>query len=350
MRKKNILIYKRTYKHNYGDPIIADCCGYLIQTAAEKHNLPVKISMANVFCRLSFLNRLRLRHTDIIVYPGGGLNSVPFNEMLLKLLHHAEAYPSIEIYIHAIGINRKKVKKRNVRLLKEMFRLPQVKQVTTRGDIGKLEKYMKTPKPYPPALVFDPAVWVNEAYGIERDPNSDVIGIGLIRPEIFSERSTGISEKQVKQMYKDIVGELETRGFRWQFFTNGLYGEYRFGVRLLKEKGRSRREYIGHHIFSAKKLVKKIAGYRAVIAARMHANIIATSLNIPSVGLVWNDKMNLFAEIIGCQDRYIAQEHLTDAGYIADRMESAIREGYDQKRIHAMKQNTMETIQNIILD
>lgn len=348
MRKKNILIYKRKYKHNYGDPILADCCGYLIKKAAEESGIPVKVTMADVYCKLPFIIDFHLRHTDIVVYPGGGLNSVTFNQMLLRLFERIHTYDAIEIFINAVGITRIKPKKANVKLLKQLFHMPQIKQITTRGDIGKLEKYIADSKPYPPALVFDPAIWVNEAYCIERNPKSEIIGIGLIRPEIFEERKTDISENQVENMYIGIIEELEKRNYQWQFFTNGLYGEYRFGVQLLKKMGRSKRKYIGSHIFSARKLVKKIAGYQAVIAARMHANIIATSLGIPSVGLVWNDKMNMFAEMIGCEERYIPPERLMEAEYITNQMEAAMREGYDMERIEAMKKTTMHTIQNIV--
>ena len=349
MRKKKILIYKRKHDHNYGDPILADCCGYIIKKTAEECGVAVKVAMADVFCRRPFIIRFWLRKKDIVVYPGGGLNSPKFNRMLLELFRYVEAHAEIEVYINAVGINRVKPKKANVKLLKEIFNKPQVKQVTTRGDIGKLEKYIDTQKPYPPAVVFDPAIWVNEADGIERDPNAEVIGVGLIRPEIFEVR-TGVSRDEIVKVYKDIVEELEKRNYRWQFFTNGLYKEYRFGVKLLKEMGRSRREYIGLHIYSPRKLVKKIAGYQAVIAGRMHANIIATSLEVPSVGLVWNDKMNLFAEMIGCQERYIQSEKLAETKHIVDQMETAMREGYDTKRIEAMKAVTVETIRNIVLD
>ncbi len=177
-----------------------------------------------------------------------------------------------------------------------------------------------------------------------------MIGIGVISPDIYQRNGSAFSEEDVLAMYTGLIAELEKRGYEWQLFTNGLLGEYRFGIRILKMLHKSVRRHIGFHILSARSLVKKISGFRAVIAARMHANIIATSLDIPSVGLVWNDKMNLFAQMIGCEHRYPDVERIKDASYVVDVMELAIKEGYDRESMDAMKAATMETYCNIVTD
>lgn len=350
MKKKKILIYKRKYKHNYGDLVLADCCRYLLYQAADICKTPIRVSVANVYEKFDFLIRLWLKNKDAVVYPGGGLNSAVFNEMLLHIFTFIEQREQIAVYFNAVGISRVKPKKKNIVLLKELFNKPQVRQVTTRGDLAQMKKYISVPQPYPPRLVFDAAVWAGEAYGIQKDSASQVIGIGVINPDIYQRNGSEFSEEDVVAMYIGLIGELEKRGYEWQLFTNGLFGEYRFGLRILKMLRKSVRRHLGFHILSARSLVKKISGYRAIIAARMHANIIATSLDIPSVGLVWNDKMNLFAQMFGCEARYISVERMKDTSYIADVMELAIKEGYDRESMDAMKAATMETYCNIVTD
>jgi polysaccharide pyruvyl transferase WcaK-like protein len=124
--------------------------------------------------------------------------------------------------------------------------------------------------------------------------------------------------------------------------------DYKFGVKVLKKLGLSEKKYLGKNVSNSRGLVKKIASYKAVVAARLHANIIATSLRVPSVALVWNDKMNLFAEIIGQEERYINVDKLLDAQYICQQLELAIQNGYNEDKIEQMKAVTVETIQNIV--
>lgn len=96
-------------------------------------------------------------------------------------------------------------------------------------------------------------------------------------------------------------------------------------------------------------LVKQIASFKAVIAGRFHANIIATSLGIPSVALVWNEKMRAFSELIGCPERYVGSpETLQNPAEIIRILETAMAEGYDEKRIEKYKKKTLRTIKNIL--
>lgn len=346
---KKILVFSRLEVENYGDPIIADCCKYLIEKVAEKQHIPVKTTMADIYEPNMKLLRHQLQGQDAVVFPGGGMNSPAFNRMVITILDLLREEGRASVFFNAIGIARVNPKKGNPTLLKEMLNRPEVKQVTTRGSIKKLRRYLSTEKAYPPRLVLDPAVWVNEAYGIERNVDAQIIGVGVIRPEIFKRNGSEFSVEDVYQLYMDIIEELERRGYEWQLFTNGWKEDYQFGVSLLKRMGRDRKVYLGDNVKSARELVEKIAGYRAVVAARLHANIIATSLEVPSIGLVWNDKMNMFAKTVNCAERYISGEALLNTKHIIDQMEEAIANGYDTEEINRMKRKTIRTIKNIVI-
>jgi len=75
-------------------------------------------------------------------------------------------------------------------------------------------------------------MWVNEAYGIEKDPEAKVIGIGVIRPDIFKSNGNKFSPEAVKNMYKGIICELEARGYQWKLFSNGMPEDYQFADHL----------------------------------------------------------------------------------------------------------------------
>lgn len=348
--KKRILVLSRKKITNYGDPIIGECCKYIIEKTARENNVRVKVYLGNVYEENPEIMKKDLKRMKAVVFPGGGLNSVVFNKKVLKIFDYIEQRKNISVYFNAIGILRVDPKKKNEALLEQIFNHKQVKQITTRGDYEQLQKYIHEPKAHPSKLVFDPAIWVNEAFGIEKKADSEVIGIGIIRPEIYHSNGNDFSEEDVYNMYIGIIQELEKRGYKWKLFGNGMKEDHQFGIKLLKRLELEPSKYIGARVKSPKALVKKIASFKAVIAARLHANIIATSLQVPSVGLVWNDKMNLFADIIGCQERYIQAEKLLDSKLVVDQVELAIEQGYDLERIEAMKATTVETIKNIVLD
>ena len=82
---------------------------------------------------------------------------------------------------------------------------------------------------------------------------------------------------------------------------------------------------------SSRELVRTIAGFDAVLAIRMHAAIISYALDIPSMDLVWNEKIPYFYKNTGYPDRALelelctpevvlrmTQELLDDRGFKAD--------------------------------
>jgi polysaccharide pyruvyl transferase WcaK-like protein len=348
-RKKRILIIGRISAKNFGDSVIVDTCKYIIEKCAAQDRKRVKVQAVDVYEKDREVWKKRLEGQDVVVYPGGGLNSVKFNQMLIRIFRVIKENPKTRIFINAIGLLENNINPKNENLLIRLFNFPLVDQVTTRGSYKMLEQYIEKKKKYPPKLVFDPAIWTDETYDVHRDESSEVIGIGVIRPAIFEANKNEFSEENVYAMYEGIISELDKRGYKWKLFTNGFEDDYVFAGELLDKLGLDREEYLGPKIMGNKELVEQIAGFKAVIAARLHANIISTSLRVPTVALVWNEKMHFFADIIGCPERYLPAEQLSDTKLIVDRMETAIAEGYNEERIEAMKAETIETIRNIYL-
>lgn len=345
--KKKIVVYSRKNISNYGDPIIGDCCKYLIEKTAKENKIRVKVTVADIYRKYRLYHKALSVCNNIFVFPGGGMNSTKFCETVLERLSNLETNPKKKVYFNAIGI-KPKLRKSTKTLLKQIFSKDCIKQITTRGDLKALKKYVPSDKPVP-TLVFDPAIWANEAYQMSRDTNSEIIGVGIIHPDIFRKNGSDFSEENVFLIYENILRELSRRGYRYRLFTNGMSEDYAAGLKLTKRLGLDADECLGPNVQNAKELVRKISGFRAVIASRLHANIIASSLGIPSIGLVWNVKMNLFAQILGCEDRYINDNDLFLPELIVDRMECACKEGYDMDRINKMKEITAATIKNILL-
>lgn len=77
------------------------------------------------------------------MFPGGGMNSIVFNNRLLDIYSLIEQQGDTEVYFNAVGINRISPKPQNEKLLEKLFQKPQTAQVTTRGDFGQMMLYLK---------------------------------------------------------------------------------------------------------------------------------------------------------------------------------------------------------------
>jgi Uncharacterized conserved protein len=347
---RRIVVFSREKITNYGDPIIADCVKYILEKLAAEHGIKVEVEIRDIYSKNLRSLEVCLNNADAIVFPGGGVNSTAFNELIVNILDMVASRDDVEVYFNAIGINRKRATAKNEALLVDIFSRKQVRQITTRGDLNRLCSHLiLAEKEYVnnPTLVIDPAIWSNEAYGVSRK-DSEIVGVGLIRPDIFRDNGSKFEPSDVLDIYRGIIEELDRRGIEWRLFTNGMAKDYDFGIELLGELGRDKSKYLGKNIGSSAELVEKISQFKGIIAARMHANIIATSLGVPSIGLVWNDKMNLFAECIDCQNRYVSGSKLQDPELIVSKLERALIEGYNLEQIENMKNLTIKTLLNIL--
>lgn len=94
-------------------------------------------------------------------------------------------------------------------------------------------------------------------------------------------------------------------------------------------------------------LVNLISGYKAIIAARLHATIIAYSLQIPAIGLVWNNKLTFFGKNINAEDYFIQKDNFSPS-YILRMLETSIDKGYDQVRRKEFRALILDEISNNI--
>ena len=353
--KNRILVLGRIKATNYGDVVIADSCAYILNKIIDAEAKGFFRFRKTPHVKLANVNKLqkKLVHSNVtdfdkIVFPGGGINSLKVTNALLARL---DTGAPVKYYFNGIGIHPERQREELSANIERVLNDERVRQVTTRGDLAMTREYIRGEKPYPVEWIIDPAIWSNEVYGVEKQIGSDVIGIGPIRPEIFNEQDKSVSIEEVYTMYEKLLGEAQARGYRWKLFCNGTEPDFTFARELLQRFGYPEQEHLVRKPTQARQLVEDIAQFKGVIAARFHANIIATSLQIPSVALVWNVKMRGFSELIGCKDRYVeGMEHLLDAGYLWDKLETALAEGYDASIIQKEKDRAYRTLENIVRD
>ncbi len=289
-----------------------------------------------------------LKKSKMVIIAGGGLikySREDFWNAIYSIVSYC-AKARIHVYFNAIGVEGFDKDNFYCKLLKYSLNKKCVKMVTTRDDLATLQKYVKNKKKT--KLVGDSALWCPEKYGIEVQ-KSDTIGVGLMRGKIFTDYGVNFDEEQIIQTYVGIVKELESRGYRWQLFCNGLKSDYKMGKDVLNRLGLPEEEqYLAPRPQKSESLVRRIYGYKAIIGARLHSCIIASSCGVPALGLVWNDKLHFFGEQIGFPERFVKKENFNDPKFIVNTLEQAILQGYNKDIIEELKCRTKNSLKEFI--
>lgn len=249
----------------------------------------------------------------------------------------------IPLVINAAGVEGYDEQDPRCQLLKKSLNSDIVKSVTTRDDIKTLnEKYIHNHKTHT-AKVADPAVYCDEVYQVAKKP-SEIYGIGLVRGGVFLDNERDLKPEQVAQFYSELIAEMERRNLKYQLFTNGLPADSELLTQMEENLGGKKLEVIEPQKDS--ELISIIASFKGVVAARLHANIISYALNVPSVGLVWNDKLVLFGKDIGYPERFFEYNKL-DAVKIVDALVQASEQGYEPNKWLEYKQTAKKNIEKV---
>ena len=321
--KIRILLVQITNK-NYGDSVIADNTRFLLNKAIPRYALSQYVILDYA---INTEDLEQVKYVDAIVFAGGGL--VKFRQENLyrqvsELIMEAQRY-DVPVFLNAVGVEGYDAEDERCKMLVEALNQPCVKAISVRDDVNCLKQnYVRNSK-VRIREVYDPAVWSEKTYRIHSEPTGHpkYIGLGIARDTLFVDYGIdSIDRTYLLDLWKNIIILLEDRGYRWKIFTNGLDLDEMFAQSVLEEIGHG--EKIVQPV-NARALVGEIAAMDGMIACRMHSNIIAYSLGIPSIGLVWNDKMTHWGEKCGYRERYIPYTEL-QAENIVNQLERALHD------------------------
>ena len=297
---------------NLGDGVIADCAEYLI-----KRSIPYKYKNAYTLFPYNIYSEDYeiIRHADLIIFVGGGIIKYKYEKFYIyitNILTQAQRY-CIPVLFNGVGVEGYDEQDERCQNLKKALNFECVKTITVRDDLKNLRENYIPKSNIVSKSVYDSAVWIKETYQVKRDKKADKIGLGIVRHKIFSDNGIEkIDRDYLLKFWKEIIWLCERHGIKWQIFTNGLKSDEEFAVEVLEYAGFG--QAIDQHkacrLNEASELVDLISGYKAIIASRLHANIIAHVLGIPSIAPVWNDKLVFWGKRIGHEERFISAEEL----------------------------------------
>ena len=297
----------------------------------------------------------QFKGVDAIVFAGGGFlkfRTQGLNYYVEQIVKIAEKN-NIPIMMNGVGIEGYSETDIRCQRLKRAINKDCMKVITTRDDIDTLQNlYIENPN-IKTASVGDPALWVPECYRVNRDKNpSPVIGINVIRGRVYQAYGNTLSEFQLMNFYKKLIAGVEDRGWEWVLFSNGMASDQKFGRQLLKGLGYTDFRKLLNPPANSLDFLNLIRSFRCVFGARLHACITSYALDVPVVGLIWSEKLRIFAEVIGKKNAFFEEEDLHIEN-ILDAIATEMESGYDteiRENLRVLTKQYLQTFLQIIGD
>lgn len=366
----NIALIGMPNVKNYGDPILFRSAEYLIKEAVPEStiieldlngfdpsvykNLASKTLtlFALVFSKLGLknsklvynlqFNATKIRHNsyyerilslvDTAVFAGGGIIKYKYEnlgEKISAIVKIAEE-KGIDVKFHSVGIEDYSETNIKCQELKKSLNSDCVSAISTRDDFGTLKDFYIDNSNIKLASVVDSAFWVNRAYHSSLTEKSEdiIVGLGIARSNIFVDNGISFDEQDQINFWVNLVETLDKSQLKWEFYTNGAQADIDFLNTLLKTSffEKYEKKIITNIPDSDVDLVNIINRFSKVFSIRMHASIVAYSLEIPSFGLIWNDKVKMFSKIINHENRYFSPHDINFQEVVSEIIDSEFTE------------------------
>lgn len=276
--------------------------------------------------------KTQLKDVDAIVFAGGGFlkfRTQGLNYYVEQIMKIAKKN-NIPVMMNGVGIEGYSETDIRCQRLKKAINQDCFKVITTRDDIDTLKNNYITNPNTKIAHVGDPALWVPECYTMKRNENpSNVVGINVIRGRVYQAYGNTLSEFELLNFYKKLVQGVEDRGWDWVLFSNGMAADQKFGAMLLNALGCRDKKKILPTANNSVEFLEQIRSFKLVFGARLHACITSYALDVPVVGLIWSEKLRIFADVIGKKNSYFEEDEL-NIDNILDAMEREMNSEYDK--------------------
>lgn len=199
---------------------------------------------------------------------------------------------------------------------------------------------------------IDPAVWASEAYGITRATKGvPRIGIGIAHPRelaVHLPGSRGMEEESAYAFLERVVLRVRERGYEPVLFNNGSAEDALF-MRHVSTRLTATHGPVCHE--SARPLVPRdlvscISGFDVVVAHRLHANILAYSLQIPSIGIEWDSKVRSFFRETQREDWCLPAS--VNAAQVSSMIDAALATPMNSQRLTELKDLAMSELRILL--
>ena len=329
---------------NLGDPLLTQCCKYIVDKVLAGKNVPVSLfdiagrksvasSKATVLSipksrrttimgsilselkplfkwlikdRKDFRKRLDVKGVDETTYviAGGALlSSSLFYAFRLNEIVRVAGKNNGRVVFNSVGIEKSI---HNFGLAKYVVRgflkRKEVVAFSTRDHLEDIPYLTDRSEFY--TRTADPGLFASETYNVKR-MDAQIIGLSVISYQAYQsiiksdKRAENVTSDYLITYWSSIIGHLRKKKLDFRILTNGGQADYEMARKLVAALGLDESKYLLPMPQTPLELVNQLSMFKMVIAHRLHACIISSSLNIPIIPLVWSDKVKVFAELIG---------------------------------------------------
>jgi polysaccharide pyruvyl transferase WcaK-like protein len=289
--------------------------------------------------RNEYIESICNNNYDLAVFAGGQMFKDTFVFPISQFVNHL-AKNQTPIIFNACGVGDNKNRKLK-KLLKQSLTNENVRFISTRDDIDTLNNFYLEDNTTKAVATFDPAIWVKEVYKIKKK-NNDTVGLGVMYVN-------NMKKDDLIQFWKQIVQQLDKKGIKWSFFCNGDERDYQLMLDILNTFGiseKEKKERLTKRSTTPEELIELISSFKSIISFRLHSHIIAYSLDIPAVALVWDEKLRFFYRGIGLENRCkTINDHYLD---IIEELSDAHKIGYDNNLREVQKKYAFDLLVKMV--
>lgn len=297
-------------------------------SVVEKNDDNVFVIAGGALLSRSLFYAIRLNEIVRVAHEIGG-----------KVIFNAMGIEKCSTFAFSRFLTKKFLAKKEVVAFSTRDHVEDVPMLTSRDDFKK--------------QIADPGIWAAEAFNIQKK-ESDIVGIGTISLEAYKsilsedKRAENVTVQSLFEFWYCITQSLDEKGQKWKMFTNGGAKDCRMAYSFLNQYGYSVDDHLLIPAENPEELVEQISQFKAIAAHRLHALIIATSLYIPVVPLVWSNKLVKFSEMIN--NEYFYWPDFENSTAVANLLSGEIFNRDFSEKIKKCKSSSEEFIYNSIVE
>ncbi len=321
---------------NFGDNLIRICFEAILRIVLS--NLAVNDYNIKVM-HLKSIDEKLVASSDIIFFAGGGLfgfsylNLFDYTEKIVEIADKKK----IPVIFSSMGINNMDATPESEKRIEKLLNKSCVRAFSGRENIDFFKKYVHSNTQYVPQLVADPAVWVRDIYSRYLTTSRDkIVGINVVRGGLFKDNGNVWNIDEEMAYLNGLKELLDKAHIKYRFYTNGSVLDNNALRYFAKTYQISEESLIFPH--STREFIETVGKFKAVIAIRMHSAIVSYSLGIPSICLVWNEKIPHFYQNIGYEDRALPLSQWT-----CENVYESLQKLLNDKKYHTNEKYLMTT-------
>lgn len=261
-------------------------------------------------------NKIKSLDYDFIIFAGGQVGTSGFGERALYVLNKFKCLPKV---FNAIGHDDNS----DTWIDDAVCEKYNIKGITYRdGNMSLKNVFCKE--------TFDTAILSNEVINKNSKNNSieeSVIGIGVMYVP-------NIDKETQNKFWGGVFDMMKNSNIRYRIFTNGDPNDYDYAINLCNLYDMDSRILCERPI-TPEELIKLIGSFSSIFSSRLHSHIIAYSMGIPSVGVIWDSKIRRFFEKVGACERVV--EFYSDKTAIENTINSLVVANCNMESIEVNK-------------